>query len=97
MTQPHSRFLSSVGGFCLTPPARDSITTAFRNPSCGAFLIKIGDDFYLLSQQQAARLVTFPMDYPFAGTQRERDSQVGSCIPPRFAYYLGLHIKRNFF
>ena len=36
--------------------------------------------------------MTFPIDYPFHGTQHQRFVQIGNAIPPEFARVLFRHI-----
>lgn len=39
-----------------------------------------------LALTEAARLQTFPDDYPFRGTKSERGQQIGNAVPPRLAH-----------
>ena len=71
------------------------ITTAFTNPTSGRFLIKTPRGFRFLHEEEAKRLMTFPIDYPFHGTQHQRFVQIGNAIPPEFACVLFRHIVTN--
>ena len=71
------------------------ITTAFTNPTSGRFLIKTPRGFRYLHEEEAKRLMTFPIDYPFHGTQHQRFVQIGNAIPPEFACVLFRHIVTN--
>ena len=71
------------------------ITTAFDNQTAGRFLIKTKSGFRLLGEQEARRLMTFDIHYPFAGTKKQRMAQLGNAIPPEFARRLFRHITRN--
>ena len=71
------------------------ITTAFDNQTAGRFLIKTKSGFRLLGEQEARRLMTFDIHYPFAGTLKQRMTQLGNAIPPEFARRLFRHITSN--
>lgn len=77
------------------------LTTAFTNPTSGRFLIKTPRKkngiagFRYLHEEEAKRLMTFPIDYPFHGTQHQRFVQIGNAIPPEFARVLFRHIVTN--
>ena len=71
------------------------ITTAFDNQTAGRFLIKTKSGFRLLGEQEARRLMTFDINYPFAGTLKQRMTQLRNAIPPEFARRLFRHITRN--
>ena len=71
------------------------ITTAFDNQTAGRFLIKTKNSFRYLSEQEAKHLMAFDIHYPFAGTQKERFTQLGNAIPPEFARRLFTPITTN--
>jgi site-specific DNA-cytosine methylase len=82
------------------------ITTAFDNPTSGAFLIYDGmanrghpgypgsqPQFRKMSHpEQAMRLMTIDITYPFHGTNKESITQIGNAIPPEFARHLLVHV-----
>lgn len=81
------------------------ILTAFDNQTSGQFLIYDGmldrqhpdypgtrPQFRKMSHQQAMRLMSFDIAYPFHGTNKEIMTQIGNAIPPEFARRLLVHL-----
>lgn len=52
------------------------------------WVLKRGDDRRKLTISEAARLQTFPADYPFHGKAEERHQQVGDAVPPLLAAHI---------
>lgn len=50
-----------------------------------------------LSTEELAALQTFPKDFTFAGSQRDRRRQLGNAVPCALAAAIGLQVRRHFF
>lgn len=59
--------------------------------------IKVGDEFYVLSVNEAKRICSFPEDYEFVGTWKECITQIGNCVPPVLTKAVATHIRKLVF
>jgi len=59
--------------------------------------IKFGNEIYELSVEELKILCSFPAEYQFVGTRKERITQIGNCVPPLLVKAVAEHILKLVF
>lgn len=70
-----------------------TITTYFNRPGNGTNIHPVHDR--VLSVREAARIQSFPDDYFFYGSKKNKLNQIGNAVPPLMAYQIAKNIKNN--
>jgi DNA (cytosine-5)-methyltransferase 1 len=70
-----------------------TISTYITRPGNGCFIHP--DAPRLLTVREAARLQTFPDDWRFQGTLRQRAMQIGNAVPPLLAYQIARQLPQG--
>ncbi|ECQ6575333.1 Alw26I/Eco31I/Esp3I family type II restriction adenine-specific DNA-methyltransferase [Listeria monocytogenes] len=68
-----------------------TITTYFNRPGNGTNIHPIHDR--VLSVREAARIQSFPDDFYFYGSKKDKLNQIGNAVPPMMAYQIAKKIK----
>jgi DNA (cytosine-5)-methyltransferase 1 len=85
--------VAAYGVLRIDKPA-PTITTNALSAGSGRFTIQRGHDYYAMSEQEAARLQSFPPSFEFIGNRRSVYRQIGNSVPPLLAYHVGKPIKQ---
>ena len=70
-----------------------TITTNALSAGSGKYTFKRGNSYYVMSEEEAARLQSFGPHFKFLGPKRSVYRQIGNSVPPLLAYHIGQHIK----